>query len=260
MFTVKERNEILERIIKFLKTLDVKLIALVGSCGNGSADQYSDLDMSVVVDKNKLQEIFNKYEKFINTMDIFKYFKTTYNEESLLIGAFLNSGLELDVGFTTLNEFEKNRIKRTQNKISVVYGDKSYENVEIINTNANYDSLNYIIETAWYNIKNAMVALKREKLFRTVKEIDDFRLIVVETYGKAKNIETKHFRQVDNLDNDFKQLLANSYFKEFSYNGLKISLLNTLDLFYWVLEKLNASDESQNYKNMFAKLLREIKL
>ncbi len=83
---------------------------------------------------------------------------------------------------------------------------------------------------------------------------------MVETYGKAKNIETKHFRQVDTLDNDFKQLLANSYFKEFSYNGLKISLLNTLDLFYWVLEKLNASDESQNYKNMFTKLLREIKL
>ena len=83
---------------------------------------------------------------------------------------------------------------------------------------------------------------------------------MVETYGKAKNIETKHFRQVDTLDNDFKQLLANSYFKEFSYNGLKISLLNTLDLFYWVLEKLNASDESQNYKNLFTKLLREIKL
>lgn len=83
---------------------------------------------------------------------------------------------------------------------------------------------------------------------------------MVETYGNAKNIETKHFRQVDTLDNDFKQLLANSYFKEFSYNGLKISLLNTLDLFYWVLEKLNASDESQNYKNMFTKLLREIKL
>lgn len=260
MFTIDERNEILERIIKFLKTLDVELIALVGSCGNDSADQYSNLDMSVVVDKNKLQEIFNKYEKFVNTMDIFKYFKTTYNEESLLIGAFLNSGLELDVGFTTLNEFEKNRIKRTQNKISVVYGDKSYENVDKVKSNTNNDSFNYIIETAWHNIKNAMVALKREKLFRTVKEIDDFRLKVVETYGKAKNIETKHFRQVDNLDNDFKQLLANSYFKEFSYNGLKISLLNTLDLFYWVLEKLNASDESQNYKNMFTKLLREIKL
>ena len=83
---------------------------------------------------------------------------------------------------------------------------------------------------------------------------------MVETYGNAKNIETKHFRQVDNLDNDFKQLLANSYFKEFSYNGLRISLLNTLDLFYWVLEKLNVSDESQNYKNLFAKLLREINL
>ena len=79
---------------------------------------------------------------------------------------------------------------------------------------------------------------------------------MVEIYGNAKNIEKKHFRQVDTLDNDFKQLLANSYFKEFSYNGLKISLLNTLDLFYWVLEKLNASDESQNYKNMFTKLLR----
>ena len=144
MFTVEERKEILERITKFLKTLDVKLIALVGSCGNGSADQYSDLDMSVVVDKNKLQEIFNKYEKFIDTMDIFKYFKTTYNEESLLIGAFLNSGLELDVGFTTLNEFEKNRIKRTQNKISVVYGDKSYENVDKVKSNTNNDSLNYI--------------------------------------------------------------------------------------------------------------------
>ena len=260
MFTIDERNEILERIIKFLKTLDVELIALVGSCGNDSADQYSDLDMSVVVDKNKLQEIFNKYEKFVNTMDIFKYFKTTYNEESLLIGAFLNSGLELDVGFNTLHEFEKNRIKTIRNKISVVYGDKSYENVEKIKSNTNNDSLNYIIETAWYNIKNAMVALKREKLFRTVKEIDDFRLIVVETYGKAKNIETKHFRQVDILDNDFKQLLANSYFKEFSYNGLKISLLNTLDLFYWVLEKLNASDESKNYKNIFTKLLREIEL
>ena len=27
---------------------------------------------------------------------------------------------------------------------------------------------------------------------------------MVETYGNAKNIETKHFRQVDTLDNDFK--------------------------------------------------------
>ena len=27
---------------------------------------------------------------------------------------------------------------------------------------------------------------------------------MVETYGNTKNIETKHFRQVDTLDNDFK--------------------------------------------------------
>ena len=27
---------------------------------------------------------------------------------------------------------------------------------------------------------------------------------MVETYGNAKNIETKHFRQVDTLDIDFK--------------------------------------------------------
>ena len=260
MFTIKERNEILERIIKFLKTLDVKLIALVGSCGNDSANKFSDLDIDVVVDKLKIDQALESFKKFVQTMDLFEYFEMIYSEESKLIGAFLNNGLELDICFNSIDEFEKNRKIVARNKIKILLGDKRYEVVKKEKQPFNKNSLSHIGKTAWYNIKNAMFALKRNHLFRAVKEIEDLRNEAVYVYGDVVDIETQHFKSVDKFDENFKQQLAQSYPENLTYDKIKTALFKTLDLFYWVLEKSNADNESVKYKNIFSKLASDIKL
>lgn len=260
MFTIEEREKTLKALIKYLKTLDVEMIALVGSNGNKSADQYSDIDISIVVNKKKLQKVFDECVRYVQTLDIFKYFKTYYNENSWLIGAFLNNGLELDIGFNTYEEFEKGRLKRPNYKIKIVYGDKSLEKVKAKTETNLTEEIDYLVNEAWYNIKNAMFALKRQKLFRAIKEIDDFRLDIVSAYGRTNGFDTKHFKNVDILDEEFKNKLVNTYFTQLSYNGIKKSLFNSLDLMYWVLIKSKRENEAKNYNQMFNKLAQDIKL
>lgn len=259
MFSPSEREEILENIVNFLKTQKVEIIALVGSNGNGTADEYSDLDLSVATTKTNLKICFDGCVNLIKSFDTFRYFETIYNDESLLVGGFLNSGLEIDIGICTVEEFNKNRIKRAKSKIKIIYGDKSLESVDRKNEQKNKNNC-YLIETAWYNIKNAMVALKRGRLFRAIKEIEELRNDIVCFYGCVNDIESKHFREVDNLDENFKLDLAKSYCKDISYEGVKNSLFNTLDLLYFVLDSSGNDKDRQDYQNLFERLAKDINL
>lgn len=62
------------------------------------------------------------------------------------------------------------------------------------------------------------------------------------------------------LDEEFKNKLANTYFKQLSYNGIKKSLFNSLDLMYWVLIKSKRKNKAKNYNQMFNKLTQDIEL
>ncbi len=259
MFSKKEREEILDDIINFLKSQKVEIISVVGSNGTGKADEFSDIDMSVVVSKENLKVCFDNCVKFVKNLDYFRYFETFYNENSMLVGAFLNNGLELDIGFVTIEEFTKNRLKMAKSKIKIVYGDKSLENIESPNKKDN-NKIDDLISTAWYNIKNSMVALKRGNLFRGVKEIEELRIDIVDAYSSRNAIESKHFREVDKLDEEFKTKLAESYLTGVSYNSIKNSLINTLNLLCFVLNKYGYTKDSDDYKNLFNRLFTDINL
>ena len=105
-----------------------------------------------------------------------------------------------------------------------------------------------------------MVALKRGNLFRGVKEIEELRIDIVDAYSSRNAIESKHFREVDKLDEEFKTKLAESYLTGVSYNSIKNSLINTLNLLCFVLNKYGYTKDSDDYKNLFNRLFTDINL
>ena len=90
MYSYIDREKEIEKIVGILRNKKyIRSIVLVGSLANEYCDEYSDIDLSVVVEDNKVEEVWRCFEKdIINNFDYFKYFKMKYNSDSLLYGIF----------------------------------------------------------------------------------------------------------------------------------------------------------------------------
>ena len=240
MFTIQERNSILQQLVNhFSKKEEVLAICLVGSNATGNDDEYSDLDFSILIKNKDIKNLWqNFYEDVGTNNQIFRKFKVSFSENSYLVGLFLDNGLEMDVGFCSTDEFINKNNSKPNLKYLVKYKKENFKFPKTINTFASFNGV-ALLEKAdsdiWYNFKNAMFALKRGKIFRSLKEIEDARNEIVMCLTALNNLEGKHFKQVDNLSEELKNKIESTYPKTLNYSYLKDSLLSTMNLFFDLL-------------------------
>ena len=263
MFTIEEREVIKQKLVDYLLKFDtIQAIFLVGSNATGKADIYSDLDFTVIVNDDYVEDIWKKFYDVLNNEQIFRKFKVDFGGNEYLVGMFLKNALEMDIGFTTLNNFETKNLKRPNLKYKVLYEKDGFK-VPVIISRATYNGLN-ILEGAdsdiWYNFKNAMFALKRNKLFRCINEIEESRNYIVKIIASFNNLESKHFKQIDYIKEEVKTKIEKTYPNQISYEGLKSSLLNVIDLFYETLKMNGKEKQAEEYKSLFEKLMKDINL
>lgn len=262
MYSVEERENSLNRLVNYLSNINsVKAAVLVGSLAGNESDKYSDIDFSVIVDDESVEMVYNEFcNKLETNNDIFRYFKQIYGEKNCLAGIFLKNGLEIDVGFATEENFLKKCESKAVPKYKVMYGRNDFSlNASSKETKEDYQAL---LKQAnldiWYNLKNAIYGLKRNRLFRVIKELDDIRNQLLEIIAVREGVEFRHFKEIDKLSDDIKNKLSQTYFKEVSDKELKRSLMSLLDLFIDILNKDNMQEEATEYRIMFSGLMNDV--
>lgn len=261
MFTIDEREMIKKELVDYLSKFDmIQAICLVGSNVTGKADIYSDLDFTVIVKEDCVKKVWEEFYNALHNEQIFRKFKVDFGGNEYLVGIFLKNALELDIGFTTLENFKTKNLNRPNLKYQSVYNKIGFEVPVIVNT-APYDGKK-ILERAntdiWYNFKNAMFALKRNRLFRCLKEIEESRNYIIQIIASFNNLESKHFKQIDDLDDEYKNKIVQTYPSKITYEELKNSLLNVMNLFYETLKRNGLQEEAEEYQHLFVKLMEDI--
>jgi len=119
------------------------------------------------------------------------------------------------------------------------------------------DSLNSI----WYHIKSGVFALKRQKYYRVIKEIEELRNEIVEIRALQENKTAKHFRDVDEMDTLFLQKLEKTFFKEVTITELSSSFVNSFNLYFDLVKESGQNrEEVLQYECLLRKLLLELDL
>jgi len=261
MYRIEERESTLNKLVNYLSNINsVEAVVLVGSLAGDESDKYSDIDFSIIVNDESVEMVYNEFcNKLDTNNDIFRYFKQIYGEKNCLAGIFLKNGLEIDVGFVTEDNFLKKCESKTIPKYKVMYSRNDFSlNVIQKETKDDYkELLKQANLDIWYNLKNAIYGLKRNRLYRVVKELDDMRNQILEIIAVREGVEFRHFKEIDKLSDNIKNKLSETYFKEVSDRELKRSLISLLDLFVCILHEDNMHKEADEYGNMFKNLINE---
>ena len=199
--TPEERERILHSILNALnKDSRIAGVVLVGSGAVGFEDEYSDIDLSVVVgSRDNIEAVFREWgEKFRQTLPLVGYFETRYAADNLLWGFLLDNYLEIDMGFLCL----ENLVARSE-RWEVVF-DRSGKIDGILRTTwANKPSVDikraYLgnFNGVWHYITHVAICAKRGQLLRALYYLNELRDDIVEVAGMRLGLRTGNYRDVD---------------------------------------------------------------
>jgi predicted nucleotidyltransferase len=265
MYSESDRKNILDKIVMICKGIDaVDGVILVGSGAEGFTDKWSDIDLSVVTsNEDKTRHIWKEINKLLDSaFNIMKISCNEYGENNYLSALMLNNYLEIDIGVISIKNLVAKR------KEWVVLYDKSGNIIEKMNTSWNerkIQAANVLIEDnlngIWYHIKNGAFALKREKIYRAVKELEELRNHIVEIKSLEENKIAKHFRDVDNMDRLFLNKLEKTFFSNISREELTRAFINSFDLYFDVVKAVGENfEEIIKYEKELRGLLQELDL
>jgi len=203
LFSPEERQQVLDRILAALRT-DSRIagVVIVGSGAEGFEDGYSDLDLSVVVAvDDDVLPVYREWKSRIQELfPVVSCFQTAYGPYSYLYGFFLDNFLELDVGFLCLNNL---RAKRGRWKVGFDRTGKiecimqsSWAGGERPNIQEIYLSR---LNSIWHYITHVVASVERGQPWRALHYLEEVRNRTVELAGLRRGLETRHFRQVDQL-------------------------------------------------------------
>lgn len=265
MYSEIDRKSILDKLVEVCKSIDdIDGVILVGSGAEGFTDKWSDIDLSIVIfEEEKTRQALDKINKdIISTFDIMKISYNKYEENNFLSAIFLNNYLEIDIGVLSINKLVAKRkpwnILYDKSGNIAKRMDETWEKRKMPSLNI---EIEHSVNTVWYHIKNGVFALKREKLYRAVKEIEELRNEIVKIRALKENKVAKHFRDVDDMDKAFLQGLEETFFKEVTINELSKALTNSLDLYFDLIKELSENyEEIIEYEYKLRKLLMELEL
>lgn len=263
MYSVIDRIDILDKLEGICKSIDdIDGMILVGSGAEGFTDKWSDIDLSIVVcEEEKTRQVWNKInEKIMSNFDLIKISYNEYGENNFLSAILLYNYLEVDIGVLAINKLVAKR-----RPWSILYDKSGYIAEKMNDTwrERKLPDLNTRIENSldgiWYHIKNGAFALKREKPYRAIKEIEEMRNEIVTIRALQENKIAKHFRDVDDMDRLFLQRLGKTFFKEVTINELSRALINSLNLYFDLIkETYQSCEEIIQYEQQLKKLLLEL--
>ena len=201
------REAILNRLLTVLRS-DKRLAGLlvVGSGAEGFEDDHSDIDLcAVTTSADDVRFAFQDWGVKIREMlPVFHSLESVRAANIYLWVIFLENFLEVDLCFLCLDD-----LRATRNRWKTIFDrsgriedimQSSWENRPKPNLEEAYHTR---ISSIWHCIKHAAIAVQRKQLWRAIFELELIRDRTIELRGLREELETKRFRQVDQMSAEF---------------------------------------------------------
>lgn len=205
------RAAILDRLLTALRS-DKRLAGLlvVGSGAEGFEDDHSDIDLcAVTTSADDVRPAFQEWgEKVHQMLPMFHSLESQRAPNVYLWVFLLENFLEIDLCFLSLND-----LRATRNRWNTIFDrsgriesimQSSWENRPKPNLEEAYRSR---ISSIWHCIKHATIAVQRGQPWRAIFELELIRDRTIELRGLREELETKRFRHVDQMPEDFLKAL-----------------------------------------------------
>lgn len=206
------REATLNRLLTALQS-DQRIAGLliVGSGAEGFEDVYSDIDLCAVTTfADDVRPAFQEWGVKIREMlPVFHSVESVQGANIYLWILLLENFLGIDLCFLCLDDLHarRNRWKtvfdrsgRIEDIMQSSWKNRSKPNLEEIYRSE--DLLNRL-SSIWHYISYAAVAIQRDQPWRAVYEIEQIRNQTIELRGLREELETKRFRHVDQMSENF---------------------------------------------------------
>ena len=178
-YTSAARQEILDQLIEALKQ-DKRItgLILVGSGAVGFDDEYSDIDLSVVVgQKTSVESCWRDWiDRIYHLLPVTRHFEVVYSEANFLYGFFLENFLEIDIGFLHAGNLVAKRprwkvIYDQEENLSGLM-ESSWEDRALPDPIQVYKN---VLSSIWYHITHAAICIMRKHVWQALYFIEKIR-------------------------------------------------------------------------------------
>lgn len=213
-FTPEQRQAALDRLLAEFET-DRRIagVIVVGSGSVGFADDYSDVDLDVVMHAAQdVAPVVAEWTARIRAMfAVWGQFSVDYAPDSFLRGFLLEDYLELDIGFVHLGNLQagKWRWRVAFDRSGQIEGiqQRTWAAHQGPNVRAEYD---HAIGGIWHYVLHVAVAARRGTVWRALMDLDSARQLAVEMAGLRHDLNVKRGRDADRLPAEFRAALERS--------------------------------------------------
>ena len=201
------REAILNRLLTALQS-DKRLAGLlvVGSGAEGFEDAHSDIDLcAVTTSVDDVRPAFQEWGVKIREMlPMFHSLESPRAPNVYLWVFLLENFLEIDLCFLCLDD-----LRATRKRWKTVFDhsgriesimQSSWKNRPKPDLEEAYRSR---LSSIWHCIKHAVIAGQRQQPWRAIFELELIRNWTIELRGLREELETKRFRHVDQMSEDF---------------------------------------------------------
>ena len=201
------REAILDRLLTALQS-DKRLAGLlvVGSGAEGFEDAHSDIDLcAVTTSADDVRPAFQEWgEKIREMLPMFHSLESPRAPNVYLWVFLLENFLEIDLCFLCLND-----LRATRNRWNTIF-DRSGRIESIMQSSWENrpkpdleEAYRFRLSSIWHCIKHATIAAQRGQPWRAIFELELIRDRAIELRGLREELETKRFRHVDQMPEDF---------------------------------------------------------
>lgn len=200
------QREFLEQIIDSLKRDDRLLgVAIGGSYLSGEMDEYSDLDLLVVVDDGYYQQVLEERQQIASNLGslLAAFTGEHVGEPRLLICLYDNPLIHVDLKFLLLQDFKTDRVENPD----ILWERGNLLTLAVSENPRNYPSLDpqWIEDRFWVWVHYGATKLGRGELFEAIDFLSFLRGQVLAPLAKVQ--AGKLPRGVRNLEKEIPHLL-----------------------------------------------------
>lgn len=223
------REAILDRLLTALQN-DKRIagLVIVGSGAEGFEDDYSDIDLCAITTlPDDVKPASQEWGvKICETLPMFHSIEVRRAPNIYLWVFLLKNFLEIDLCFLCLDD-----LQATRNRWRTVFDSSgriesimksSWENRPRPNLEEAYRSR---LSSISHYIRHAAIAVQRKQPWRAIYELEQIRNSAIELQGLREELETKRFRYVDKMSEDFLMCLEQTLVLSLS----EIDVMNALE-------------------------------
>ena len=213
-FTPQQRQAALDSLLAaFEADSRIAGVIVVGSGSVGFADEYSDIDLDVVMHAaDDVAPVVVEWTARIREMfDVWGQFGVDYAPDSFLRGFLLANYLELDIGFVYLGNLAAGkwrwRVAFDRSGQIEDIQQRTWAAHQGPDVRAEYEHALGII---WHNVLHVAVAVRRGQVWRAMHDLDTVRQMAIAMAGLRHDLNVKRARYADELPAEFRAALERS--------------------------------------------------